>query len=65
MTSNVELLVNNELERVWKEVVTKLRYAPDTFLEGLRETAIITLENNVVTFFYRRTEMRGGEINHT
>jgi len=37
----LELLVNNELGSVWKEVVvTILRYAPGTFLEGLRETAI-------------------------
>ena len=41
MVSNVELLVNNELVSVWKEdVVTILKYAPGTFLEGLRETAI-------------------------
>jgi len=41
VVSNVELLVNNELESVWKEVVvTILRYAPGTFVEGLRETAI-------------------------
>jgi hypothetical protein len=40
---NVELLVNNEFETAWKEVlVAKLRYAPGTCLEGLRETAIIT-----------------------
>ena len=42
MASNVELLVNNELERVWKEVVTKLSYIPGTSLEGLRETAMTT-----------------------
>jgi len=41
VASNVELLVNNELESVWKEVVVIiLRYATGTFLEGLTETAI-------------------------
>jgi hypothetical protein len=41
VASKVELLVYNELESVSKVVVvTILRYAPGTFLEGLRETAI-------------------------
>jgi hypothetical protein len=31
--------VNNEWERIWKrEVVASLKYHPDMFLEGLRNT---------------------------
>jgi hypothetical protein len=35
----IGLLMNGELERIWKEVVVVLtKYNPDIFLEGLRKT---------------------------
>jgi hypothetical protein len=39
MVSNDCIIVNNELERMWKEAVwPSLRYYPDMYLEELRKT---------------------------
>jgi hypothetical protein len=39
IASNERMIVNNELERMWKEaVVAQLRYYPGICLEGLRKT---------------------------